>query len=259
MPALGTAGVAIALGIGALGDDASFYRPTRWLRAVFSWPTLLAAGIWFGTSRLHRRYSDGPAFIGLEDLWTVTVQTTAHKPAVAPLSHIVFFGPLCLLFFLRGRSIARRMQVAGAGVVAIAALTVLLATNSESRRLFQLSPFVLAFAVAELDRLRLSTRALWALAAWAAFGSKVWLQAETNTRIDLLSWPAQSLFMSIGPWMSWQAYLWQGLFVVLAGRWLWGEIHSSRISATAPPVPDHETTTNRTRSTGVPTDVGMVR
>ncbi|MBL8716543.1 MAG: hypothetical protein JNL79_11140 [Myxococcales bacterium] len=236
IPALLIGAGALGWGLAHLADDRVYYSPSRWVRALLSWPVFLGVGAWWLSTIALRRYSDGSAFIDIRDLWAITAYTSAAKPGVFLLAHVLFFGPLLLVCCLRCASIMGQIRNTGAGAVAVVAMLVVLGLNSESRRLYLLVPFVLPFAIVELERCRLSRRAWGWLVALSAFGSKVWLQIDTDlTRTSSLEGPGQTLFMTSGPWMSWSSYLWQGLFVFAAAFWLHRELHSSEASASPAP------------------------
>ncbi|MBK7397821.1 MAG: hypothetical protein IPJ34_16365 [Myxococcales bacterium] len=151
IPALLIGAGFLGWGLGQLADDRVYYQPSRWMRALFSWPLLLGVGAWWLSTVVLRRYSDGSAFIDIRDLWAITVYTSAAKPGVFLLAHVLFFGPLLLVCGLRGASIMGQIRSTGAGAVAVVAMLLVLGLNSESRRLFLLIPFVLPFAIVELE------------------------------------------------------------------------------------------------------------
>jgi hypothetical protein len=254
---LGAAFVAVA--VARLANHATLWSPTRWLRAVLSVHALMAAGVWLLARFAARRWASGGIIYDERDFLDCTVYTSLVRPGVFALAHALFFGPLVLCLYLRWRSIARRVHESGIGLTLVAALAIPFALNSESRRLFLLAPLLLPFVVAELDEIDLDRRAWVSLLALGLAGSKLWIRVHPDLETQLLAWPSQSYFMTMGPWMSWGSFLWQGAIAVASLVWLRSLLrpHSSRISASPPPLPAQLSTWMRTRSTGPSTPSGI--
>jgi len=204
----------IFFGAYRLLDDARLYSPGRWLRSLFRWDLWIALGLFFSVRWLRRWASNGSmGALDTRDFLDVTVYTSVARPGVFMLAHALFFGPLVLMLFLRWSSIARRLRESGVGLTLVALLGIALALNSESRRLFLLAGLFLPFVVVELDELEWRARDWAVVSALTLVSSKLWLTIDTTLGGSALDWPAQSLFMTSGPWMSWTSYLWQGAIV----------------------------------------------
>jgi len=136
------------------------------------------------------------------------------------VSHATYYGPLFLIFLLMWRSVLYKTFDMGPAFVLITALFVVLSIFSESRFTFLLWPFVVTVISKTVSELKLSRMSLGLMALGAIGFSKVWLVINQGPwpKPDLAAlqeWPKSIYFSSLGPWMSLENYLIQGMIVGL--------------------------------------------
>jgi hypothetical protein len=160
------------------------------------------------------------------------ILTGSALPGISLVSHVVYFGPGILLVILLWPKVADAAAELGTGFVAMLALGVCLSIFSESRAITPYIPgFILALtlALARMEHLR-----QWGFVASAALCvlfSKVWMQMSApDPFFDGPGLrPMQRYFMNFGPWISPQAYVWQGLAILAASVVLIGWLYGSKI------------------------------
>ncbi len=139
------------------------------------------------------------------------------KPLISLVSHVVFFGPLFLVFVLLRRQTLRIMWSHGAGLAGVFFLFTFFAIDSESRHLVHLVPFLTMVTAQALDEKKLATRSFNLIyLAGALVLSKAWMVCELppiGSGTSPFSW--QRIFMNLGPWMSLESYGIQGAAALL--------------------------------------------
>jgi hypothetical protein len=200
----------------------ALFSPTGWIRTLASWNAILAVVLFFGTRWVQHHWSNGSnGAFDSRDMLDCTIYTSVSRPGLFSLAHALFFGPLVIFLHLRWKSIAAKLHEHGVGLALVALVGVGLSLNSESRRLFLFAPMLLPFVISELDELGLTLRQ-WAIVGFVGLASsKLWLSIDGGLASAPLDRPAQTLIMTVGPWMSWTTYLWQGTIVVAVTPWLW--------------------------------------
>lgn len=137
------------------------------------------------------------------------------------LSHAVYYGPVFLLLILRWRAVAQATVAAGPGFVLIMLVFALFSVFAELRFTFMLWPFVVVLVADVVSRRGLPGPALAVMAGAGAVLSKAWLVINVAPWPDLsgpgyvFDWPVSIYFSSLGPWMSVENFVLQGVFVAL--------------------------------------------
>jgi hypothetical protein len=215
--ALAIGGIYVFLAVDRLTDSADLYRIGPWLRVLGRPHPYLAAGVWWLSIHFQHRWSNNTlSTLDSSEFFNATMYLSVARPGVFSLAHALFLGPIIVMLHLRLRGVARRYHEEGSALTGIALVGVLFSLNSETRRLFLIAPLLLPFVIAEIDSLGWSSREWWTFAGLTVFASKVWLTIDPGLVVSPMEWPSQSLFMTVGPWMSWNSYLWQaGLLIAV--------------------------------------------
>lgn len=196
-------------------DVRRLWRQIRWERAVVA-----AAFVIFYVMVTHAL--GGPA--SRQDLIHVQLKQillySIRQPGLSPVSHLVYFGPILFLAALCWRGIGELVGRLGAGAALFMAAGLCLSVDPESRHVLFFSPLLVALTAKAAERLQ------WRLSSYLGFAglcllcSKVWLQWNTlpwTEDAPKREFPAQYLFMNLGPWMSTSMYLVQGAVAVALG------------------------------------------
>ncbi|WBA41958.1 hypothetical protein [Hymenobacter canadensis] len=154
-----------------------------------------------------------------------------QRPGQFLIAHAVFFGvPVILFSVFRHRIIAVIAEL-GYGMVLMIIVVLIQAVNSETRQMANvLAMIVLPVAIAA-DSVKATPRAIWATFGISLLLSKTWLpfnlfdsQKYVSNNIfpmndfekmNYLVWPQQIFFMNMGPWMSNNSLIVQGLVIVI--------------------------------------------
>jgi hypothetical protein len=214
--------VAVAYCFSTLRELANFralYRPLFYLRAVATFEGGLAIAVLISVKYAQARWSV-PEARGFDTWMTSTALFSTFKPGVFLLGYVVYFGPIVLVTVLRWRDVVALLQRHGAGLVVIGMLGALFSLDSEARHGYTFVAIILPFVVKVVDDLNLPRKALIQLALLTAVFSKVWLTLPPDVPGPAGDFPAQTVFMSQGPWISNMMYLVQMPIVLLVGFWL---------------------------------------
>jgi hypothetical protein len=190
------------------------------LRGLLTVPGALAVALFVGLTLLRPHLSSGAHGLSVADHVDVTAFTALKAPGIFLLAHVLFFGPIVLVVCLRWSDLVRVLHGAGLGPTLIALLAVLFALNSESRKLFNFAPMVLPFVAVLLDRLQPPRRELAVFAIVSLLSSKVWLTLDGRLRGPASDFPSQTLYLSVGPWMSLTMYALQLVVVAVVAVWI---------------------------------------
>ena len=136
------------------------------------------------------------------------------------VSHAVYYGPVFLLFLLLWRRVAHTTVTLGAGFLFVIAVFSILSVFSESRFTFMLWPFLVTVVCKVVSETRLPRLTQGCIAIGAVGFSKAWLTINQGPwpKPDfeaLFEWPKSVYFSSLGPWMTVQNYIIQGVIVTL--------------------------------------------
>jgi hypothetical protein len=195
------------------------FRPESYLRAMLSPRGLVAIGGLVGVRYAQARWSV-PQEMGF-GVWISDVAIMAtFKPGIFLLAHVIYFGPLVVLAALRWQALVAHMRACGPGLIVVCGLAVLFGLDSEARHGYAFAAVVLPFALKVLDDLDLARKALVVLALTSLAFSRLWLTLPPDIPGAAADFPAQTVFMSQGPWMSNVMYLVQLPIVGLFGWWL---------------------------------------
>jgi hypothetical protein len=197
-------------------SSAELLRPALYLRAVASRRGLLAVGCVVLVRYAQARWSV-PQEMGFSVWIRDTAIMTTFKPGIFLLAHVIYFGPLVALAALRWRAVVTHMRSYGPGLLVVCGLAVLFGLDSEARHGYAFAAIVLPFTLKVLDDLELERKTLIGLALTSVAFSRLWLTLPPDLPGAAAEFPAQTVFMSQGPWMSNVMYLVQlpivGLFV----------------------------------------------
>jgi len=158
-----------------------------------------------------------PAAMSLEILLRGLTVTGVVYPALPAVAHVVFYGPWVLLFLALLPRMLRRADVP---VVVVLYLQVVFFLLTESRGMTLFLPFVVWQLCTVLDG-QLERRKALVFAATSLILSHFWLPMESGPYGTLLEFPAQILFMHIGPWMGELAWAAGVAQTVAAGAMVW--------------------------------------
>ena len=149
------------------------------------------------------------------------VLTSVAKPGVFFLAHALYFGPIVLLAAGSWRDVCRCIHRQGIGLTLCAILATVVSAGSESRSLSDAYPLLAPFIIQALDQQGFTRSRCALFALFSLVFCRVWFPVNTGPfPDDVLRFPAQNLFMSMGPWMSWESYVWQLPVVGLAALML---------------------------------------
>lgn len=163
-----------------------------------------------------------------------TLLSALTEPFIFYVSHVVYFGPVVLLFLFFWRPFCESLREFGLGLRLLVVLNILLSINPQSRYEINTVTIFIIVLVKLLDGsfLRRQSLLLWVLLS--LFYSKVWYVMNTGPQVDdgtmevLLRFPLQHVFMNVGPWMSKQMYLVQGGVVLLTAGLLYLLVRTGR-------------------------------
>jgi hypothetical protein len=192
---------------------------------------LLWAVHWLAT---HVLAAPGPPRLTLYDYLVKYVSLgAAARPGQFLVAHVAYFGPVLLLLVVRWSAVAQAIRELGAGLVACAALAVVLGVNSESRQLVNFLPLLVLPTVLVGERTGANRLLLPGLAAFALLLSKVWFPVNyavpglgedgalfPTGAGSFLAFPAQAYFMNFGPWMSNAMFTVHAAVVLAMGTWI---------------------------------------
>jgi hypothetical protein len=202
-------------------NNARLFSPRYGLSRLCCRWGLLALVVLGGLRFLQYQAAVSNNLVPTTDVLVCTVATAIAKPGVFLLAHVLFFGPLLLLLAWWWPATCRLIHAHGVGLTLAVLLTVLLALNSESRRLGNLVPLIVPFLLMATEGLAWRPIHLAAFTGLSLLYSKVWLTLDTTLASSPLDLPAQTLFMTAGPWMAWPFYTTQGALVLITAYFLY--------------------------------------
>lgn len=232
------------LALRGLWDCGLFFRPGFWLRslhlrAILTVLLLLLAVRWLNPFPTSLAYH-----YNTHDLVRMLAWQSIRIPALPYVAHAVFFGPILILALLRWKLICRQLNAFGLGLTLCVTVNLLLSIDAESRHFFHFLPVVVAFVVKALDNVAWRARHYTVFALLSLLFSKIWLPIggfPDATTDNVHRFPAQRLFMNLGPWMSHESFLLQTVVILLAGGLLYGMLRQgsgNTQGAEAPSVPE---------------------
>lgn len=202
-----------------LADYGAFYHPRLYWRALTSPAGALGITL-LVLVQLFQKRASVPEIAGAETWFKFTVISTTWKPGIFLLAYVVYFGPMILVLLLRWRDVTSLLARHGAGLVAATVLGTVFGIDCEERHGYTFLALVMPFALKVLDDAIVDVRALTKLAVLSAVFSKLWITLPPYPTGTTWDYPAQTVFLSQGPWMSNMMYLLQGVVVVLIAIWM---------------------------------------
>jgi len=160
------------------------------------------------------RIPQAPVF-SVSDVLKGAVFFAVQRPLIFVVAHVGFFGPAILLLVFFPREVLNGARRLGAGLNAVLGMAFLMMLNSQSRGGMDLMPIVLPLAAVGAARAPWTPKALWQLGMVTFVASKLWYTMVQKPAFDFAS-----IMFHVGPWMAHEAYIGQGIGVVLAGAWL---------------------------------------
>lgn len=138
---------------------------------------------------------------------------------------VAYWGPLVILLCMFWKMFCIQARLMGPGFVGVIFLILPLGLATEPRFITFAWPFLVLGAALVLDKLIIRR------AFWIAFGILVILFGQFWLKINLAPWPGtdyeylfeypkQVLFMHLGMWMGWPAYLAQTVVITMCTLWL---------------------------------------
>jgi hypothetical protein len=183
----------------------------RWLAAL-SPRGLALALVLVAVAVLQQRMlaarTSAVAVTGFFERLDVTVATSAAKPGVFLVAHVVFLGPLVLLAIPLWDRVCHAVRREGPGAVLAALLALSISVCSESRSLANIWPAAAAFTLRAVDSVGWRPRHYLLASLAVLISSQAWLVVAAGpTDEDPLRYPMQALFRQVGPWMTSDSYL----------------------------------------------------
>jgi hypothetical protein len=148
---------------------------------------------------------------------------------LAPLTLVVFWGPLMLLAFLYWKEFCCEVRRLGPGVVAIIGISIPLGLACEPRFITVGWPFFVLGIVMVLERTRFKRGFQFALIALTIAYAQFWMRFNLvpwESSPDPLEYPRQLYYMHYGLWMSWESYIIQFSAVIFSAIWLYKNIRN---------------------------------
>jgi len=196
------------------------------LRIFRGWRFYVAAALLLGLRAVLARFSapGGPP-IGNEILQMSFNHLRA--PGVSFLANAVYLGPVIVLALYLWKKIGRIVRSYGLGALTVAVLYFgEMHLDSESRKAIIALPFLGLFVGQALLDARVRWRHVAMTAAACLLASKVWVVVNTKgvPATEILLYPLQLLFSSIGPYMTNASYAVQAaavLLLIMAAPLVW--------------------------------------
>lgn len=194
-----------------LADAGELAAPKFYLRALLTKRTLLALAVLAPITVAGFFTAPQEELVSLNMLMAIGYTSTA-KPAISIVAHVLWFGPIALVLYLRWRAVSEKLHAIGAGLTLAVLASLPMVLGSESRHAFMLAALLLPFAIQILDEARLGRGALVAFAVVSLLYSRIWLPFG-GALGDPREFPAQLVYMIQGPWMANATYLAQAIAV----------------------------------------------
>ena len=170
--------------------------------------------IYAATGRLLSGLAVVPDPVEMSTVWGYLTSGLAY-PGLFIVAATTFLGPWCILLILKFPNILAAAAIDDPALFPTVALAAVFVLDSESRHLTFFLPSVVYVMCRVLDR-RMSEAGVVAFAWGSLLLSRFWLPMATGPYGNLLEFPAQILFMQLGPWMAPFAYAVGGLEVLVA-------------------------------------------
>jgi hypothetical protein len=165
--------------------------------------------IYIFLSIIQKNISGADTSLSPKDFFERTILLSVTMPVIFFVSHVVYFGPSMIIFFVHFKNIARIIRRFGLGMVILFLTNIFFLLFSESRIFINLFPIIIYFLILYINQAKLllfDELGFFAMIALSFIFSKFWLHIGLNQN---------RYFMNIGPWMNEREYLIQGLLVLL--------------------------------------------
>jgi hypothetical protein len=214
------------LGLKSLWNEQRLFEPQCWFRSFQIWPALFGLALMLAVRWLSLAVAKRPSIFTMPDLLMMIGWESIKHPCIFAVAHAVYYGPIILLALLNWPALCRVIHGYGLGLTLCVTANFVLSLDPESRHLIHFLPIIVLVTAKAMEQVRWDAVQCTVVAVLALGFSKVWM--NLGGRPDTLhsdQFPAQLLFMNIGPWMSATMYLVQGGYVVLSGCLLFFVIH----------------------------------
>ena len=140
------------------------------------------------------------------------------RPFISFVAHVVYFGPIVILFLFLWGPFCQVVRQHGLGLVLFIALSVFISVAPESRQSINAYPFFIALLAKACEGLAWERSFYWLLGLTSLVFSKIWFPLNVG-RMEgsQLEFPLQYSSMSHGSFMSNLTFLVQGTIVLLTG------------------------------------------
>lgn len=201
--------------------DQRFYRwraPSRdqWITAFGTVCVIVAIKVFF------LAMASRPGYMSLNVYAFIIGICAVAKPGLFLVSHVAYFGPICLLilWFWKPLCAATRSQ-GGFGLTLVMLIGVCHALDPETRHLIYLLPMLMPFLVQAMESWNWSYRQIVAFAGLSILLSKCYLYVGGPFQDICFNYPDQLYWMSIGTFMSDFSYYLQGVVLLFVGYLLY--------------------------------------
>jgi hypothetical protein len=207
-------------GLKVLLNNQDLFAPRHLWKRVWSWRCLGVVAFLGLVKGLAWLLSNGDHLMGFPEALAAIGFTSIAKPAAFVVNHVLFFGPVLLFALLLWRPICRHVHEQGVGLTLAVAAGLILALADESRFLFGFIPLLVPFVAKATEAVVIRPGKVWAVVGLSLLFSKVWLSLnDSAVPLDSPYYPNYWYCATVGVFMPLEAYLGQGLLIVLTG-WL---------------------------------------
>jgi hypothetical protein len=181
--------------------------PMRTLRidASMAVATVIAVAAYFAARLMLDRFAGPPSAMNVETFLRWMTETGILYPAHFLAAHVAFAGPWIIALVALAPLVTAHALREDPVSYAVLALALLFMLSSETRWMMFFLPFAVYAWCSRLDG-RVSERESVAFAALSLALSHFWLPMEGLSFDQLLDFPAQRMFMHIGPWVGERGY-----------------------------------------------------
>lgn len=167
---------------------------------VYYW--LMAIGCYLFLLRWIKMHYGAPDGYGFYQFFWMTFVLSVVKPGISLLSHIVYFGPIFIIFLLNIRQIMQVSYETGYGALCFLVLTLAMSLSSESRFLMFNIPVFVYLICQTLSSMDITTSFVKFYAIISLIMSRFYIPAH-----PVGNFPYEGILLEFsGPWMDWRGY-----------------------------------------------------
>lgn len=159
-----------------------------------------------------------------QDFWMMFVLSVV-KPAISLVSHVVYFGPIFILFIFFIRQVMKTSYEASYGLFCFLILTLAMSLSSESRFLMFNIPVFVYLICKTMSSMRISANFVKFYAVLSLIMSRFYIGTTAYN-----NFPFQGLLFQItGPWMPWSGYWFNVILVCLSAFLIYIVLRMDRV------------------------------